>query len=155
MNNLCLNRLALIASLDIHNLSISIIREIWIKYETGFQESIKNRGKRNTLELRKQCYVFLRNYLLELPTTPIPFTKTCKLGLPKPLWVLKPLITGCRQSQRLALTIVRGYEQIRLDIDYNKTESITDPVDVETQQQIDELEAKLYDFLHKMKATHA
>jgi hypothetical protein len=108
MKRLSKNRLAMIASLDLHNFTPEIISDIWIKYETGLHYSIKNNGKQYTLGLYKDCYQFLRNYLLELPTQPISFCKVDSKGIPKPLWALRPLIKGPRDNQRLALSIARS-----------------------------------------------
>jgi hypothetical protein len=116
----------MIASLNLDNVSYDKVKTIWVKYETEFQSSIKNKGKEHTLGRYKESYVFLRNYLLELPTHPLSFTRVDKLGLPKTLWSLRPLIKGNRDEQRVALTIARGYEQIRLKIDFTDLAAITD-----------------------------
>jgi len=126
MKQLSRNRLAMIASLKLSNCTYDKVVNIWIKYETEIQCSIKNKGKLHTLGRYKESYVFLRNYLLELPTQPISFTRVDKLGLPKTLWSLRPLIKGNREEKRVALSIARGYEQIRLEIDYSDTSAITD-----------------------------
>lgn len=116
----------MIASLKLSNCTYDKVVNIWIKYETEIQSSIKNKGKLHTLGRYKESYVFLRNYLLELPTQPIPFTRVDKLQIPKTLWSLRPLIKGDREEKRIALSIARGYEQIRLDIDYSDLSAITD-----------------------------
>jgi hypothetical protein len=126
MKRLSTNRLAMIASLNLQNVSMSKIVDIWIRYETAIQNSIKNNGKQYTLELYKKCYAFLRNILLELPTQPIEFCKIDSKNIPKPLWPLRPLLNGDRNSLRLALSIARSYEQIRLEIDYSCLDDVTD-----------------------------
>lgn len=139
----------MIASLDLHNFTPEVVADIWIKYETGLHRSIKNNGKQYTLELYKECYTFLRNYLLELPTQPISFCKDDSNGIPKPLWALRPLIKGKRGNKRLALSIARSYEQIRLEIDYSKLESITDEMTQETEKSVRDLSKKFKKFLKR------
>jgi hypothetical protein len=131
MKQLSKNRLAMIASLKLQNVSSENALRIWIKYENRLDYVIKHNGKRYTLELYKDCYRFLRNYLLQIPTQPVPFCKTDKFGIPKPLWSIRPLIKGNRNDRRLALTIARTYEKIRLEIDYSNLSSITDDYDKE------------------------
>jgi hypothetical protein len=143
------NRLALIASLDLHSLTSKVIVDIWIKYETAIHESIKNHGKQYTLALYKESYTFLRNYLLELPTQPISFCKVDSNNIPKPLWALRPLIKRERSLKRLALTIARSYEQIRLEVDYSSLESITDEMTQETEKSVRGLSKKFRKFLKK------
>jgi hypothetical protein len=124
-NRLSKNRLAMIASLNLpDSLSLKVI-DMWIKYDTEIQSSIKNNGKQYTLGRYKESYTFLRNYLLELPTQPISFCKVDSMGIPKPLWSLRPLIKRDKSYQRIALTIARGYEVIRLEIDYSNLDAIT------------------------------
>jgi hypothetical protein len=147
MKRLSKNRLAMLASLDLQNLSPEMVADIWIKYETGLHCSIKNNGKQYTLGLYKDCYAFLRNYLLELPTHPISFCKVDPRGIPKPLWALRPLIKGGRSNQRLALSIARSYEQIRLEIDYSSIDSITDEMSQETERSVRDISKKFRKFL--------
>jgi hypothetical protein len=149
MQRLSKNRLALLASLDLHNFTSSKVTDIWIKYETGLHDSIKNNGKQYTLGLYKDCYAFLRNYLLELPTHPISFCKVDSFGIPKPLWSLRPLIKGNRDNKRLALTIARSFEQIRLEIDYTDLSSITDEMTEETQKSVRNIGKKFRKFLKR------
>jgi len=126
MKRLSKNRLAFIASLNLQNISYQMIVNIWIKYETAIQNSIKNNGKQYTLELYKSAYAFLRDTSLELQTHPIAFCKVDSKGIPKPLWPLRPLMNGERNSMRLSLSIARSYEQIRLEIDYSCLDNVTD-----------------------------
>jgi hypothetical protein len=149
MQRLSKNRLAMLASLDLHNFTPERIADIWIKYETGLHNSIKNNGKQYTLGLYKDCYTFLRNYLLELPTQPLSFCKVDLNGIPKPLWTLRPLIKGDRDLIRIALTIARSYEQIRLEVDYSKLDSITDEMSEEVQKSVRVLSKKFKRFLKK------
>jgi hypothetical protein len=149
MKRLSKNRLALLASLDLHNFKPECIADIWIKYETGLHCSIKNNGKQYTLGLYKDCYAFLRNYLLQLPTQPLSFCKVDSKGIPKPLWTLRPLIKGNRDTQRIALTIARSYEQIRLEIDHTTLESITDEMPLKTKVSVRDLSKKFKRFLKK------
>jgi hypothetical protein len=149
MQRLSKNRLALLASLELHNFTTEKVAYIWTKYETGLQRSIKNNGKQYTLGLYKDCYAFLRNYLLELPTHPISFCKTDSNGIPKPLWALRPLIKGERNNRRIALTIARSYEQIRLEIDYSSMNNITDEMSRETEISVRDLSKKFKGFLKK------
>jgi hypothetical protein len=149
MIKLSKNRLAMIASLDLHNFTPEKVSDIWIKYETGLHRSIKNNGKQYTLGIYKDCYAFLRNYLLELPTQPLSFCKVDSQGIPKPLWALRPLIKGSRDNQRLALSIARSYEQIRLEIDYSNLESITDEMSQETERSVRGLSKKFKRFLKR------
>lgn len=149
MEKLSKNRLAFIASLDLQSVSYSKVCDIWIKYETEIQEAIKAHGKQYTLGRYKECYAFLRNYLLELPTQPVPFCKVDKRGIPKPLWSIRPLIKGCRSSKRVALTIARSYEQIRLEIDYTNLSSITDEMPEEIQKSVRNINKKFRKFLTK------
>jgi len=147
MKKLSKNRLALLASLDLHNFTPERIADIWIKYETEILNSITNCGKQNTLGRYKESYAFLRNFLLQLPTQPVPF---CKVGLdklPKTLWTLRPLIRGDRQLKRVALTIARSYEQIRLEVDYNDTDSITDSASQRIEASVRDLSDILERFL--------
>lgn len=117
----------MIASLNLQNISFEKVVNIWIKYETGIHRSIKNNGKQHTLELYKECYKFLRNTLLKLPTQPIMFCKVDSLGIPKPLWSLRPLIKRNESKpRRLALSIARSYELIKLEIDYSCLDNVTD-----------------------------
>ena len=120
------NKMALIASLIIDKNLHSHYARIWIKYERLLNESIKRNGKKYTLEKYKNSYIFLRNYVLDLPTQPLSFTKADKRGIPKPLWPLRPLIKRDKDHQRLALTIARSYELIRLPIEINLESIVTD-----------------------------
>jgi hypothetical protein len=113
------NRLAFIASLDLKDESLKRVNTLWSKYETGIHTAVKQNGPRFTLERYKECYLFLRNTILELPTQPVPWCKVDSEGYPKPLWPLRPFIKGDRTSQRIALTIARSYELITLPIDYH------------------------------------
>lgn len=147
MKRLSMNRLAYIASLNLQNYSSSKVVDIWIKYETGIHDSIKNHGKQYTLGLYKDCYAFLRNYLLELPTQPLSFCKADSNGIPKPLWPLRPFIKGNRCAKRLALTIARSYEQIRLDIDYSCLSAITDIMPQGIEASVRKIDKKFRRFL--------
>lgn len=149
MKKLSKNRLAMIASLDLQSFSPETIANIWSKYETALHYSIKNNGKQYTLGLYKDCYAFLRNYLLELPTQPISFCKVDSKGIPKPLWVLRPLIKGSRENQRLALSIARSFEQIRLEVDYSSLDAITDEMPRETEKSVRDLSKKFKRFLKR------
>jgi hypothetical protein len=149
MIRLSKNRLALIASLNSRNPSPNKVVDIWIKYETELHCSIKNNGKQYTLGLYKDCYAFLRNYLLELPTQPLSFCKVDSNGIPKPLWSLRPLIKGDRSTKRLSLTIARSYEQIRLDIDYSNLDAITDEMTRETEKSVRDISKKFKRFLKR------
>jgi hypothetical protein len=120
------NRSAFIASLDLENVTYEQAMFIWSKYENRIDDNIKNHGLKHTLVLHKSYYEFLRNTLLELPTQPLSFCKVDKNSIPKPLWPLRPLIKGNRSEKRLALTIVRTYEKIRLPIEIN-LKPIRDP----------------------------
>lgn len=148
MIRLSKNRLAFLASLNLQNLTNGQVINIWIKYETEIHVSIKKHGKQYTLGRFKESYTFLRNYLLKLPTQPIPFCKADSLGIPKPLWSLRPLIKGDRDAQRVALTIARSYEQIRLPIDYS-TVAITDDLSPLQETNVLELLPKFNKFLTK------
>jgi hypothetical protein len=79
------NRLAMIASLGLDGVSLKEVNAIWTKYETGIHGSVKNHGPRRTLDHYKECYVFLRNIILELPAQPIPWCKVDSKGIPKTL----------------------------------------------------------------------
>lgn len=125
MKRLSKNRLAFIASLNLQSLSHKKVEHIWSKYETQIQDRITYRGKRDALGFYKEAYAFLRNLLLELPTQSIPFCKVDSNGIPKPLWPLRPLIKGDRSDRRLALSIARSYEFIRLPIDEDITNVIS------------------------------
>lgn len=149
MKRLSKNRLAIIASINLHKFSPEMVADIWTKYETGLHHAIKHNGKQYTLGLYKDCYAFLRNYLLELPTHPISFCKVDSLGIPKPLWALRPLIKGPRDNQRLALTIARSFEQIRLKIDYSNLSSITDEMPREIEKSVRNLNKKFKRFLKR------
>lgn len=149
MNRLSKNRLALIASLNLQNPSPKRIVDIWIKYETEIHNCINNHGKQYTLGLYKDCYAFLRNYLLELPTHPLSFCKSDSNGIPKPLWSLRPLIKGDRDAKRLALSITRSYEQIRLEVDYTNLSTITDEIPGEIQHSVRDINKKFRRFLKR------
>jgi len=120
-----ITRLAFIASLDHLTVSSGKVEYIWNKYETDIVRRVSVHGKRDTLMFYKDMYTFLRNYLLELPTQTIAFCKVDSSGLPKPLWPLRPLIKGDRQSKRVALTIARSFELIKLPIDYDVTDIVS------------------------------
>ena len=143
----------MIASLNLHRFSPSQVIDIWIKYETGLHYSVKNNGKQYTIGVYKDCYTFLRNYLLKLPTQPISFCKVDADGIPKPLWSLRPLIKGCRDNKRLALTIARSYEQIRLEIDYSVISSITDEMTEATQKSVLDIDKQFKGFLKEFTLT--
>jgi len=124
MKRLNNNKMAIIASLIIDKNLHQKYESMWIKYEDLLNTSINRNGKKYTLEKYKPCYAFLRNLVLNLPTQPLSFTKADKRGIPKPLWPLRPLIKRGRNEQRLALTIARSYEKIKLPIEID-VESIT------------------------------
>jgi len=63
------------------------------------------------------------------------------------LWPLKPLIKGECDLKRLALTIARSYEQIRLEIDYKTTDPITAVNSEEVQKTLCDLDKKFGRFL--------
>lgn len=147
MKKLSKNRLALIASLNLHGFTPEYVADVWIKYETGLHAYIDNHGKRYTLGIYKESYAFLRNYLLELPTQPISFCKVDTKGIPKTLWLLRPLIKRNKETQRIALIIARSYEQIRLSIDYTDLNSITDEMPGSTQTSVLMVEKKFNKFL--------
>jgi len=109
----------MIASLDLDGVTLNKVNSIWTKYETGIRNSVRNHGPHHTLGHYKECYIFLRNTILELPAQPIPWCKADSDGIPKTLWPLRSLIKGTRNSKRIALTIARSYEQITLPIDYH------------------------------------
>jgi hypothetical protein len=113
------NRLAFIASLGLMDESLVKVNTLWSKYETGIHDAVRQHGSHYTLERYKECYLFLRNIILELPAQPIPWCKVDSEGYPKPLWPLRSLIKGDRTSRRIALTIARSYELIKLPIDYH------------------------------------
>lgn len=122
MIRLSKNRSAFIASLFLDNhIKITKVKTIWSKYETGIRESVKIHGPRFTLERYKLSYLFLRNYILKLQTQPIPWCKVDSNGIPKTLWLLRPLIKGSREDQRVALTIARSYELIKLPITLDRS----------------------------------
>jgi len=149
MKKLSKNRLALIASLQLQDLSSNKAVDIWIKYETEIHASLKKHGKQYTLGNYKESYAFLRNYLLKLPTHPLSFCKVDRKGIPKTLWSLRPFIKGNRDAQRFSLTVARSYEQIRLDIDYSKLDSITDNMTQETETSVRNISKKFKRFLKK------
>jgi hypothetical protein len=153
MKTLSRNRLAFIASLKLDNVTYSKVLDIWIKYETEFQRSIKNKGKQYTLGRYKESYAFLRNYLLKLPTQPLSFCKVDKLNIPKTLWLLKPLIKGNRDEQRVALSIVRGFEQIRLEIDYSDLDAITAKHTLQEEYAVLNLTREFNKFLKRFTKT--
>lgn len=62
----------MIASLDLEGIALIKVNSIWTKYETEIRASIKRHGPLRTLDHYKECYVFLRNTILELPAQPIP-----------------------------------------------------------------------------------
>ena len=128
-------RLAYIASLDLGEFISDIeVIDLWTTYETGIRLSVKTNGPRYTLDRYKLCYMFLRNIILQLPTSPIPFCITDKRGIPKPLWPLRPLIKGEVKFQRLALSIARSYELIKLPIDYSTETIEQDPLGVNLEE---------------------
>jgi hypothetical protein len=147
MKQLSKNRLAMIASLKLQNVSSENALRIWIKYENRLNYVIKHNGKRYTLELYKDNYRFLRNYLLQIPTQPVPFCKADKFGIPKPLWSIRPLIKGNRDDKRLALTIARTYEKIRLEVDYSNLSSITDDYDKDIYHNVLNIDKTFSQFL--------
>jgi hypothetical protein len=149
MKRIEMNRLAMIASLNISHLDNSRIVDMWIRYDTAIQNSVLNNGKQYTLKLYKECYEFLRNLLLELQTQPIAFCKSDSDGIPKPLWPLRPLLRGDRNSRRLALSIARSYEQIRLEIDYDDLDSITESPTPKQEKAISKLSKTLRKFLQR------
>jgi len=144
------NRLATIAFLKLDQSSRSIVNAYWTKYETEIYQSIKTSGKRYTLERYKLCYLFLRNIVLQLPTQPIPWCKVDSDGIPKILWTLRPLIKGDRNDKRIALSIARSYEIIKLPIDYS-TRSIKEPPlrGVKFQETHESFKQFLVKFTHK------
>jgi hypothetical protein len=125
MRNTKITRLALIASLDHLVASSGKVEYMWSKYETEILKCISIRGKRDTLKFYKEVYAWLRNHVLELPTQTIAFCKVDSRGIPKPLWPLRSLIKGGRQSQRVALTIARSYELIKLPVCYDVTDIVS------------------------------
>lgn len=143
------NRKAFLASLDLTTQDQKQIEEIWFRYETEMHRYINNNGSRYTLGRYKECYEFLRNKILLLPTQPLVFCQVDKKGLPKPLWSLRPLLKRDRKFQRIALTIARSFEKIRLPIDYSKLEVITDVNSDEVQSNISDLTQDLNQFLEK------
>jgi len=75
------------------------------------------------------------------------------LGIPKTLWSLRPLIKGNKDEQRVALTIVRGYEQIRLDIDYSDLDAITAKHTPQEEYAVLNLTRKFNKFLKRFVKT--
>jgi hypothetical protein len=80
-----LSRKALIASLELENISKDKALNLWSKYEKGIEKSVKIHGPKHTVTLQKSYYEFLRNRILHLPPKSLSFVKTDKYGLPKPL----------------------------------------------------------------------
>lgn len=144
------NRLAFIASLSLQDITLQKVITIWTKYETGIHDSVRRNGPRYALDHYKSCYVFLRNTFLELPAQPIPWCKVDKRGIPKTLWPLRSLIKGDRNAKRIALTIARSYEQIKLPIDYHP-ESIDKPATyaVEFEETTKDFKLWLTEFVNK------
>jgi hypothetical protein len=139
MNRLSKNRLAFIASLNLHKVTHQQVVDIWTKYETGIHQMIKSNGKPFALERYKCSYQYLRNYILQLPTQPVTFCKSDSNGLPKTLWPLRPLLKGDRTTERLALSIARTYELVTLPINYGDLDAITDnsPLEsIKTQKMV-------------------
>ena len=126
MKRLTDNKMAIIASLINDKALHQKYARIWIRYEDLLNISINRNGKKYTLEKYKTSYVFLRNLVLHLPTQPMSFTKVDKRGIPKPLWPLRPLIKRARNEHRLALTIARSYEKIKLPIEINVESIVND-----------------------------
>jgi len=112
-----------------------------------FKIQLRIMEKQYTLTLYKSVYAFLRNILLKLPTQPLSYCKVDAKGLPKPLWPLRPLIKGTRNSLRVALTIARSYEQIRLEIDYTSLDNVTLGHTPKQEETIKSLTLKFNKFL--------
>jgi len=118
--------MAIIASLISDKNLHGRYESLWIKYERQLDSAIASNGKKYTLEKYKTSYTFLRNLVLNIPTQPMSFTKVDKRGIPKPLWPLRPLIKRGRNEHRLALTIARSYEKIKLPIEINVESIVAD-----------------------------
>jgi hypothetical protein len=144
MTKLNKNRLALLASLDLNVSDFNRVNFIWTKYETGIQAYLRRHGPHHTLDHYKEVYKFLRNLTLAIHTPPISFCRVDRNGMPKPLWPLRSLIKGDRQSKRVALIIARSYEIIKLPIDYS-TKTIEEGLSNETGLQ--ETSLKFKEFL--------
>jgi hypothetical protein len=144
MERLSKNKMTVIATLYQTESSFNRVQRIWIKYETELRDSIRRNGKRYTLARYKESYAFLRNLTLQLPTNPIPFCKVDSEGIPKTLWTLRPLFKGDRNDKRVALSIARSYEEIRLPIDYT-----TDPITASPLKDIHETDQQFGLFLER------
>uniref|UniRef100_A0A2V0RBW5 RdRp n=1 Tax=viral metagenome TaxID=1070528 RepID=A0A2V0RBW5_9ZZZZ len=93
----------------------SKVRSIWREFDRQFLLCTRAEGKVTALNRYKECYSFLRNNILDLEYSLPAFIKVDSNGIPKPLWPLRALINGDRNSQRIALTIARTWESINLD----------------------------------------
>jgi len=107
-------------------LSYHEIVTTWRVFDSQFEQFVRLNGPEATLKLYKACFIFLRNYLLELSSTPIPFVKVDKKGIPKPLWPLRPLLRD-ESTQRIALSFARITDRIILPAQLNR-EMITSPL---------------------------
>lgn len=153
MKRLKLNQKVLIDKLIHDRSSQNQAIEIWTTYEASFHDSIRNRGKTRTLEIYKDNYNFLKLSLLDLECPVLKFTKVDKLGYPKVLWGLRPLIKGDLNKQRLALTIARIFETIVLPVDKDLS-AITDGLQGVTPGELSDFRKNFNDWLNDFIYEH-
>ena len=101
--------------------------DFWSKFEKQMNHHAEKHGNKSTIEMYKGSYIFLRNYILDIPTPSTPWEATDANNIPKRLWPLRPLLKGNDIDKRYALIIARMYENLRTPVD-PKLEAIGTPL---------------------------
>jgi len=98
--------------------------ELIMVYETLFHHVLKHEGKLSACKKGKQFYDIALRYSCKLKFTPLPFTKSDKIGFPRALKAFRPYLNGSPDARRAALTILQLYKLVESKGDYS-TKSIT------------------------------
>jgi len=90
------------------------------------EKYIDHKGKKFTVKHFKALHLISKSIAMNDNFEPLPWTKSCKKGIPSILRSLLPFLQGDSAMKRAGLTVTRSYELITLDPDFD-TSAITDP----------------------------
>jgi hypothetical protein len=98
---------------------------VMTEYVNGMNRNVKYEGNKGTLIKYKGIHQCAIRLALNLPvTSPLPFLKSDKDGVPRVLKPLVPFLKGDEKERRLALTVTNLYRIYHTKVDKDTT-SIT------------------------------
>jgi hypothetical protein len=100
---------------DHNNYGHDVVNLILREYIKFIDHRVKHEGKVKSIELLKEIHTIAVLTAMERPITPISFLKSDKLGIPKVIKPLVPLLRGNNNMKRVALSITKLYLAIYLE----------------------------------------